>query len=285
VALAAADLGVRTQLFTAFRGSSAPEGKVYLRDAVSANAPLASRLVARFGPVGGLEKAMEGLPPLDFYVARSSDRAAWRPNAGNVAVVAVVSPNQGVGTAFFADGGREIIYDPAEVRADVLIAIHPTERKGLAPDAGPAVGNRSVTPLEDCEPGGDDCGGGGGGNPFAITRVGSFEITFTDWIGSAEVEFRAGGYCGSVEQATGTFRKDEVEPRQPYTGGTLISGWAPSMCGAGEVRVKLYETDPFGIENYYGMAVWHLNENDALKHFIFGEVWANARINWVYVPG
>jgi hypothetical protein len=268
LARAAQDVAVRDELIREFGASHAPEGKVLLHKAARSGSVTGQRLAAHFGPVGGLERALEHLPPLDLYMGRESDRAVWPPVGSTIAVVAVVDPDERTATAFYSNGRVEVVGGPEDVQADVLLLIHPTEQT-LEDDCDPE------TAIIPC----DDYGYGyGGGDP---TFVDQFEVNFGDWWGSSEVEFRADGYCGTSSQAGDEARITGVEPYTLYDDGwTMIPGWSPALCGGnGRVYVSLYETDPYD-EDYYGSAWWYANELGAQKSFVFGDPNGWAKVTW-----
>ena len=269
VAAAAQDATVRDELFLAFQMSRKAEGKVHLHAVAGPGTGLGQRLAARFGLVGGLETAFAGLSPLDFYAGRHEDRVAWRPGAATVAVVAVADPDQRSAIAHFSDGRTQRVSGPGDVRADVLLLIHPTEQTLQSTvECDPA------TSVEPCP------GEGGGGGVSASTSVHRFEVYVGDWWGSAEVEFRGEGFCGSSHLASGTFRKTGVTPGGPHLGGVMISGWSPAQCaGDGRVHVELWETDPIS-HDYYGTAQWYQNEHGGEKHFIYGALNGWAEVVW-----
>lgn len=270
VAEAARDAGVRDELFRAFQASRKPEGKVHLHAVAGAGTATGHRLAARFGPVGGLDRALQDLPSLDFSIGRRQDRVAWRPGAATVAVVAVADPDQRSATAYFSDGRVEVVGGPDDVRADVLFLIHPTEQT-LDDDCDPEI---AIIPCEEY---------GGGYSSGDPTWVDEFEVNFGDWWGSSEVEFRGDGYCGTTLQAWGKARITEVDPYTlygAYVDYTMIPGWSLALCGGnGKVYVGLYETDPFD-DDYYGTALWYQNERGAGRYFVLGDPNGYATVSW-----
>ncbi len=184
VAKGASVRSVRQRLAAASRQSAAPEGKVFFRDLIAADGQVAAGFQAKLSGVA-METLLQGLPPLDFYIARASDRRTWDGAGPRVAVIAVLDPDQGIGTAYFSDGTSEVTTDPNAIIADALIAIHPTERAQhtqLASMLTPSIGSQiygtddkstsplpqEAVPLRDgfrvnaaCEEGSETCGGGG----------------------------------------------------------------------------------------------------------------------------
>lgn len=302
VAAAAASEEVRRGISAAADASEAPEGKVFLKSALTEGTALASHIGVATTDQGGVDSLLEGLPPLDFYVAREDDRRTWGGNGPLVAVIGVADPDQGVGRVYFSDGRTEVITDPSAVVADALLAIHPTERptgdwSEFDPSLGPLIRPAFQAPVAgevgaldrtggldfSCEPGADECGGGGGSG-YAISRVGSFVVYFSDWIGTAEVEFRATARCGSAVVDSGIFRRTGVYMGLSNPGGTLIAGFAPSQCFGGSLAVELWETDPFGLDDYFGSRTWTSAQNGLLGDFLYGYQTGIATVNWVYVP-
>lgn len=271
VARATGDVTVRDELFRAFGASQAPEGKVLLHRAARTGTLTGYRLAAHFAPVGGLERALEHLPPLDFYVGRQRDRAALPLVGHTVAVVAVMDPDQRTATAFYSDGRVDVVGGPDEVEADVLLLIHPTEQlleSGCDPET-------AIIPCDE--------GYGGGYSSGDPTWVDDFEVNFGDWWGDSEVDFRGWGYCGTSLQAWDNYTRYEVQAYTVYDGGTMIPGWSPALCpGNGRVYVELWELDDWlgGGDDYFGSAQWYQNERGAQKSFIFYDPNGWATVSW-----